>query len=297
MDGVDAAGRPEADPEVRLTVYVFSSVYGDFPQGVWRAPGALTLLGGPGAALTVALPWGVVVAAAPRADGAELYSMNHHDDLRTPWPGARPPAWARPCLRALEAAPAWAGLQMSVNLLLPARMGLLSGAETFSAVSLALRDLHGLDPPVADPCSLYVPAHALLHAGATAEPVPFDLKAGGLRLLLIELGTRAADAGVQYAGDAATAAEGLRGGDFAALGAMLTQAHRPGYEAADLALGAAVEAGALGGRGIGRCAVTLAPISRVPEIRAAVTARLHGVVRRPPRFLTAVPVGGARRVA
>ncbi|SEG12921.1 hypothetical protein SAMN04489712_103321 [Thermomonospora echinospora] len=300
MGEAGIAGRLEADPDIRLTAYVFSRVYGDLPQGAWRAPGTLTLLGGPEAALTVALPWGAVVAAAPCADGSELYSLNHHEGPLAPSPGMRPPPWALPCVRALESVPAGAGLRVAVNRLLPDQMGLLSGAETFSAVSLALRDLRGLEPSGADPCSLHGPARALLlRAGSAAEPVPFDLEAAGLRLLLVELGpggTGPASSEAR-AGDTVAVAERLRGGDCTALGAMLTQAHRPGNEAADLALEVALGVGALGGRRIGRCVLTLAPVPRIRDIRTAVTTRLEGLTVRPPRFLTAVPSDGAHRVA
>ncbi|REE95367.1 hypothetical protein [Thermomonospora umbrina] len=291
MRSAGLAARLDTDPEVRLTGHVYGQEYDDVPEGAWRAPGELTLLGGPKAALTVALPWGAIVVAASHRGRSELYSLNHHDRRVAQAPDDLPP-WARPCQRALDAAPTDAGLRMVVNRVLPHPMALLSGAETFNAVSLALRDLYGLDLPV----DAYAPAQAVLAcAGAEPEPVPFDLRAAGLRLVLIEVGSATGAPGpaaVTSPHEVVAAAQ-----DLLALGPALTRAHRWGTEPLDAALDAAVAAGALGGRAIGCCVVALAPMSRMRDIREAVTARLVGVARRPPRFLTAVPADGAHRVA
>lgn len=301
--------RLDADPEVRLTGLLFGRAYNDVPHGAWRAPGGLTLLGGSEGALTVALPWGVIVVAAPLADGrVELYSMNHHAEQLALRPGERPadlPAWALPCVRAADAAPRHAGIRMVVNRELPAEMGLLSGAETFCTVSLALRDLYGLNLSAADPDPSYAASlhgrarKALLVRGRSSvgEHVPFDLMSAGLRLLVMDVGVGVAPPGTEEAGDAGAAAAALRAGKPSALGPLLTEGHRPGVEILDLALQTALDAGALGGRAVGPCAVALVPMTAVPKIRATVTARLAGVSRRPPRFLTAVSADGARRVA
>jgi galactokinase len=295
---------------VRLAAYCFEDAYATPPAGVWRAPGALVLFGGPagtaGTALSVGLPWGVIVAAAPRPDRTVgLYSMNRHaeritaplDELR---PGAVP-AWAAPCARALIAAGRPGGADILIDNELPAETALLTGAETQHAVELALRDLYRVgevatDDPVWLAARHARSAAAVLAAGGQVEHLPCDLAAAGLRLLIVDVGA-GAGAPAGSAGDVARAADVLRAGDLTGLGPVLTSAHRRDGSPVDLALAAALEAGALGGRMIGRCGVLLAPSAAVPAIRARVTARMAALAPRAPRFLTAVPAAAARRVA
>ncbi|WP_119731277.1 hypothetical protein [Thermomonospora amylolytica] len=283
------ADRLYVDPDVRWAAYVFDEMYAAAPQGAWFAPGMLRLLGGPDAALMVGVPWGAVVAADLRGEGpAELYSLN---DDHGPIPVSVAPAWADPFREVL--AEAGTGLRAVVSRLLPAQTGLLSGAETATAFALALRDLRGVPPSPQDPALRYAPGHAVL-TGPASDVVPFPLAGLGLRLVIMEVGVAAVVP--QPTGDAIAAAKALRGGDPEKVGALLSAARRPCGSAADLALDAAAEAGALGGRTIGRCAVALAPLEAVPAIRAAVAARLAGVVPRPPRILTAASAEPARRV-
>jgi len=301
-----------ADPEVRLTAFMHHRAHDTNPAGAWRAPGALMLLGGPDAALTVALPWGVIVTAEPLAEPVfAAYSMNHYsegfeerlEDLQS----AELPAWAVPAARCVAAARPPGGLRLVINRELPAETGMLTGAETAVAVSLALADLYSVPPPArVDPWHRIAraarPRTALL-SGDPDEPaqhLPFDLHTARLRIVVIDAGVAdappAAGAAPGFGGDVGKAAELLRSGQPSALGALLTEAHEPGVRELDVALSAAWAAGALGGRAIGSCLVALVPVPELPAVRAAVTDQLSGIARRPPRFLTAVPIGPAERV-
>ncbi|MGK5554500.1 hypothetical protein ACSNOI_23080 [Actinomadura kijaniata] len=312
---VDAGPGPAlalaADPELRITAHVHERAHGSPPAALRRVRGGLVLLGGAGSALTVALPWGTVVTAGPDPDGAvALYSMNRYTDaftadrgrLRAALAAGAVPPWTAPAVTALlaHADPA-PGARLVVNRLLPAETGLLTGAETACAVTLALGDLYG--PPARDPApdpayaaSLHArEGHAMLvTGGAAVRHLPCDLRAAGLRLLVAVVGAGAApsaagpDADADLVGRAETA---LRTGGPAGLGPLLTEAHRPGTAPLDAALDAAREAGALGGRAVGRCVVALVPLEAVPHVRARVTATLTGRTQHPPRFLTATPAG------
>jgi hypothetical protein len=272
-----------------MTAYVYERVFGEPPRCARHVPGALTLLESPGRALTVGLPWGSIAALGPGP--TDLYSMNHHGDRYT---GGPVPEWATHPVAALRAHDALQ-TRVVVQRELPAETGLSSGAETYCAVSRALYDLDGL-PPVPFP---YDPARttalhaatgqALLVAGGDVERLPFDLARAGLRLLIMDLGVdRPAPAA---SGLTERGASALRAGDLAAFGSVLDQARLRGEPSFDIALDAANEAGALGGLVIGRCAVSLVPLKAVPHARQRVKQALTGLVRRPPRFLTAVPAG------
>ncbi|WP_329521633.1 hypothetical protein [Spirillospora sp. NBC_01491] len=317
-----AAGRA-AEPDARITAHVFERAFGRPPAGIRRTPGVLTLLGGapPGTpvsdlapALTMAVTWGVIVAFGDSDDtGAviDLYSMNHHADRFTAAPGdlrnAGAPGWAAEPLAAFRARPVPPPARMVVNRELPAEMGLFTGVEARCAVALGLDDLHGPSGGGEPQDAAYTTAlHAreaealLVAPGGGAERVPCDLAASGLRLLIIDPGAPAAPSRTVSRApvddtSAERAAQALRAGRIADLGPLLTQAHARGAPALDLALDAARDAGALGGRTIGTCVVALVPMANVPQVRAQVGARLAGAVRRPPRFLTATPVPGAVR--
>ncbi|MCP2335779.1 hypothetical protein [Actinomadura rupiterrae] len=252
-------------------------------------------------ALAVALAWGAIVAAGPHPDGGvDLYSMNRHTDRCTSLDDV--PDWAAHPVEALRAhADPPPPVRMIVNRELPVETGLLSGAETVCAAAMALGDLHG--PPLWPTASAGRPEflaalhsrarHALLITDAGPEQLPFDLAAAGLRLLVIDIGaTEDAIIAPDPSGDIVErAAEALRAGYPAGLGPLLTEAHEPGRPTLDLALSAATDAGALGGRALGRCVITLVPVRAVRRVRAEVTAHLDGRTTRPPRFLTAVASG------
>jgi Galactokinase len=288
-------------------------VHGFPPAGVWQAPGGLALLGGPGAALAIAVPWVAVVAAAPRADGLiEMYSTNRHAEplsTRLSDLGADPaPPWTAPSVRAVrvlrDAGHPLGGAAFVVNTQLPHRTGFLSAGEA-CAVSLALRDMYNVNlatEDLSDDPAYAAALHgqsrrALLVRDGGVEPLPFDLASAGLRLLFIDVDATAAAPATDSAVAATAAAGLLRAGDLAGLGSLLTAAHASRVRELDLALDAALRAGALGGRATGPCLTALVPIVAVPAVRSAVTAALAGTTRRGPRFLTAVAVAGACRAA
>jgi galactokinase len=103
------------------------------------------------------------------------------------------------------------------------------------------------------------------------------------------------------------AADLLRAGATAAIGALLTASHRSlrddfkmSWPQADEAVEAAVEAGAAGARmtggGFGGCVIALVPTARASQVRSAVTARFTSHQWQPPHFLAALPSAGARRL-
>jgi galactokinase len=98
----------------------------------------------------------------------------------------------------------------------------------------------------------------------------------------------------------------LRAGHPLAVGELLTTSHRSlrdefrmSWPQADAAVEAAIGAGAAGARmtggGFGGSVVALMPADRVRQVRAAVTSRFTGHQWPVPRYLAAVPSGGARR--
>jgi galactokinase len=91
-------------------------------------------------------------------------------------------------------------------------------------------------------------------------------------------------------------------------GQLLTQAHvslRDDFEVswaeADLAVDAAIEAGAFGARmiggGFGGSVLALLPAARQPAVRAALTEAFTARGWTPPEFIDAVPSAAARRIA
>jgi galactokinase len=103
------------------------------------------------------------------------------------------------------------------------------------------------------------------------------------------------------------AADLLRRGDLAGLGGLLTASHLSlrdefgfSWPEADVAVDAAVHSGALGARmtggGFGGCVVTLVAADRAAQVRDAVTGRFAWRGWPEPRYLDAVPSGGARRI-
>jgi galactokinase len=102
------------------------------------------------------------------------------------------------------------------------------------------------------------------------------------------------------------AAELLRAGKQAAVGALLTASHQSlrdrfevSWPQADAAVEAAIDAGAAGARmtggGFGGSVVALVPADRGAQVRRAVGERFARCRWPAPRYLDAVPSGGARR--
>jgi galactokinase len=103
------------------------------------------------------------------------------------------------------------------------------------------------------------------------------------------------------------AADLLRAGDQAAMGALLTASHRSlrdefrmSWPQADEAVEAAIDAGAAGARmtggGFGGSVVALVPAGRAGPVRSAVTRSFTRRHWPAPRYLDVVPSDGARRI-
>ncbi|MDN3357117.1 galactokinase [Actinomadura sp. DC4] len=198
----------------------FDEIYGRGPDGVWRAPGRVNLIGehtdyNDGLVLPFALGQGVTVSAARRDDGVfELRSLQAAETatVQDPVPGSIG-GWA-----AYAVGVAWSlraaghpvgGASLLIDADLPQGAGLSSSAALECAVAVALCDLYDVRVPrpelariaqraendfVGMPCGimdqsaslLCTEGHALLldcRSGLSAQ-VPLDLS--GLTLLVID---------------------------------------------------------------------------------------------------------------
>jgi galactokinase len=322
----DLADHPGAAPELRLVAYTYRELFGHPPHGVWHAPGTVTLLADGPLRLTVAARWGAAVAAGPRGDGLiEAIRMSRPDErvtltLAEAAAGAGP-SWAGTALRRARA-----GATLLVSTDLPDGSGLGAAAATQTAIALALRDL---DPRDLDLSGLTSDAGATAGSGHRAgyallgdRPLPFDLDAANLRLMVID--TRVRDVPQHPVTEHAPvweAAAVLEAGRADALGPMLTAANNAlaaaqgatlsatppagpstetgAGEAQQIAVSAALDAGALGARmlvdGPGRpaCALLRAPL--LTDVRRAIVAAFSARGLRIPRLLTVAPAAGPRR--
>jgi galactokinase len=203
---------------------LFAARFGGQPDGLWRAPGRVNLIGehtdyNEGFALPFAIQPAVYVAAAARTDGVlALVSRAYGPVIEvatTELAPGNPAGWA-----AYPAGMAWAmraaghalgGASIAIDADLPAGAGLSSSAALESATGLALADLYGAAVPRAELAALGrraendfagaptglmdqmavllgQAAHALLldcQAG-TGTLVPLDLAADRLALLVID---------------------------------------------------------------------------------------------------------------
>jgi galactokinase len=216
----------------------FAECYGAEPEGVWHAPGRVNLIGehtdyNEGFVLPFALGQGVRAAASRRADGMlALASRQARDEpatvpLRTLVPGSVT-GWA-----AYPAGVAWAlaeaglpvgGASLAIDADLERGAALSSSAALECATALALTGLRGLDLPRPELAALArraenefagIPTgimdqsasllgragHALLLDCRTgdSDPVPFDLPAGDLVLLVVDTRVRHALSDGRYA--------------------------------------------------------------------------------------------------
>ena len=204
---------------------LFADVYGSEPEGIWRAPGRVNLIGehtdyNDGFALPFAIGAGVYVAAAARRDAVLALTSRQLGGAVVDVPIAAlapgtPGGWA-----AYPAGVAWAllsaghrvgGASLAIDADLPSGAGLSSSAALECAVGLALAELYQLALPRPELAALgrhaendFVGAptglmdqlavllckagHALLldcRAGTGAN-VPLDTAAAGLDLLVID---------------------------------------------------------------------------------------------------------------
>jgi galactokinase len=218
---------------------LFVAEFGRPPEGLWAAPGRVNLIGehtdyNDGFALPVALPLRTV-AAIGRASGGGRLRLESRQASGQPAQtslGARDaerlPQWARYAAGVLwsiaDAGHPLSGLDVMIDGDVPLGSGLSSSAALGCAVALAANDLFGLRlsrPDLAllvqraDHAYAGVPSGLLdqmaslcCEAGRAlfldfrtlgAEPVPLDLDAGGLRLLVIDTRVRRGLVGGEYA--------------------------------------------------------------------------------------------------
>ncbi|WP_432946122.1 galactokinase [Kribbella sp. CA-253562] len=203
----------------------FEEVFGTAPDGAWRAPGRVNLIGehtdyNDGLVLPIALPNRIVVTASARDDGIVAVSSNGQNGviefaLDSLEPGsvsdwATYPAGMAWALR--EAGYEIGGANLLVDSDLPTGAGLSSSAALLCATGVALLGLRDLEVDPAEVARLaqkaenqYVGApvglmdqmasmcctagHALYFdiRAMSTEQIPFDPEADGLTLLVIDV--------------------------------------------------------------------------------------------------------------
>src|SRR5205085_6369836 len=206
----DVTQQSDAEPELRLTAYLYEQVFGHKPTLVTSAPGALTLFGQPGDRFALAIPlkWGATVAAAPRDDDVvDLRSGSQAGkELTRPVSALTDlPRWAARPLATVEsvaqAGHALGGMSLLVGTALPEGAGMQSDVGLTSVVASALVGLFGVDLTLeqraalgdlpAQLASLTCPDDTAVLVDTllmTTELVPFDLVTTDLRLMIIDLG-------------------------------------------------------------------------------------------------------------
>ncbi|GAB2684206.1 galactokinase [Kribbella swartbergensis] len=203
----------------------FEEVFGVAPEGSWRAPGRVNLIGehtdyNDGLVLPIALPNQIVVTASARDDGRIAVASTGHDGVvefavaeLTPgsvgdW--AAYPAGAAWILR--ESGYPIGGANLLVDSDLPTGAGLSSSAALLCATSVALLGLRNIEVDPAEVARLaqkaenqYVGApvglmdqmasmcctagHALFFdiRAMSTDQIPFDPAADGLALLVVDV--------------------------------------------------------------------------------------------------------------
>jgi galactokinase len=206
-------------------VTTFAEVFGSEPDGAWRAPGRVNLIGehtdyNDGLVLPIALPQRIVVTAGARGDGVLAVASTQHDrvtefSLESLAPGsvedwAAYPAGAAWILR--EAGYDIGGANLLVESDLPTGAGLSSSAALLCATAVALLGLRGIEVAPDEVARLaqraenqYVGApvglmdqmasmcctagHALYFdiRAMSTDQIPFDPAADGLSLLVVDV--------------------------------------------------------------------------------------------------------------
>ncbi|MFC4910627.1 galactokinase [Actinomadura gamaensis] len=151
---------PTPSPAHAALAAAFAEAFGHAPEGVWRAPGRVNLIGehtdyNDGLVLPFALPLGVSVAASRRDDGlVEVRSLQADGTVTAPLSGAPgdvkgwaayPVGMAR-VLRERGVG----GATLLIDSDLPQGAGLSSSAALECATAIALCDLHGVEVPAAE---------------------------------------------------------------------------------------------------------------------------------------------------
>ncbi|WP_030174670.1 galactokinase [Spirillospora albida] len=220
----------------------FTAAYGTAPEGVWRAPGRLNLIGehtdhNDGLVLPFALPLGVSVAAARRDDGViEVRSLQMGGKAVTA-PASGGPITAE----GWPAADAWAaypigvarvlygsgtgGASLVIDSDLPRGAGLSSSAALECATALALADLYGIGLDRAELARLARRAeheHAGVPCGPMDQAASLLCTAGHALMLDCRSGLSAqvpfspADAGLTVLAIDTRVSHALTGGGYAA---------------------------------------------------------------------------------
>ncbi|MGW6278238.1 galactokinase [Kribbella sp. NPDC055071] len=215
----------------------FNDVFGTAPDGSWRAPGRVNLIGehtdyNDGLVLPIALPNQIVVTAAARDDGRIAVASTGHEGVtefaidelspRSVGDWAAYPAGAAWILR--ESGYATGGANLLIDSDLPSGAGLSSSAALLCATLTALLGLHAIDVDPAEVARLaqkaenqYVGApvglmdqtasmcctegHALFFdiRAMSTEQIPFDPAADELALLVVDVKAPHRHAGGEYA--------------------------------------------------------------------------------------------------
>jgi len=206
-------------------VTTFAEVFDSEPDGAWRAPGRVNLIGehtdyNDGLVLPIALPQRILVTAGARTDGVLAVASTQHDgvtefSLESLAPGsvedwAAYPAGAAWILR--EAGYEIGGANLLVESDLPTGAGLSSSAALLCATAVALLGLRGIEVAPDEVARLaqraenqYVGApvglmdqmasmcctagHALYFdiRAMSTDQIPFDPAADGLSLLVVDV--------------------------------------------------------------------------------------------------------------
>jgi galactokinase len=226
---------PDIDSLAALAAAGHRAMTGRDPDGCWAAPGRVNVIGehtdySDGLCLPMAIDLGVVAAASRREDGVlRMRSLDGEGtveltaaDLRRASGWAAYPAGVAWALR--EAGHAIGGADLVFASSVPAGAGLSSSAALECATGRALADLHGV---AVDPIALAraaqrgenevagVPCGIMDQLASTAgragcallldvralsvTPIPFDLPADGLALVVVDTRTRHQHAGGEYA--------------------------------------------------------------------------------------------------
>ncbi|MFC0110315.1 GHMP family kinase ATP-binding protein [Kibdelosporangium aridum] len=288
---IDLADRPDVSPELRLVPHAFREAYGRSAEGVWYAPGVVSVLPG----LSVCGRWGAIVAGERRDDGiVELASINKPAEPVV-LPSDDVPSWAKPVVQVAERLqPGGATLLCSVDL--PAGSGLSSQTALACAAALALRDLCHPSMPLGHLVDVLAQSQPQSRVEAAFAGYEVGVDIAGARLLIVDTRVRR-DTPVRL-----TDYSIRQHGSVEQLGQDLTDFHRAQETETeqDIAVAAALKAGALGATMLvddpGRPVVALATPDRVAAVRAYVSGAFRRETLTAPRYLTIRPSPGARRV-
>ncbi|TSE01110.1 hypothetical protein FOS14_05015 [Skermania sp. ID1734] len=279
---------------------VHAGVYGGAAAESWNAPGAVPLLADDSFELCFPVQFGATVAIDPRADDqvavrwanklAEFQQVSL-DELTV---GAAPTAPHAVVAALRERGCGLGGVAITVHTDVPHDVGAAAAVAIGSATALAVRSVYALEVAdddlvelVAGALQVFGVAEATLGMvgasmlGSSDRAVVHDRRCGSLTFAPFD-----PDSARQRILVVDTEIRGSRTG--------------PGVEQ-DVAVAAAIGAGALGARaisdGLGAPVVALVPIERVRPVRAAVNREFLARNWRQPRFLTTAQVRTAQRTS